>query len=136
MTTFTYRPSLLFPNDNVTALYISQDGTSGTATSAVLTVPANKLWQVNTANVKNPDTTARAVAIEITDGTNVIATIAGDLVTTNLTGVQTRFVGDLVLTGGQQIRANVVSVGAFVPTLQITGYEASYGFQVGSFPIN
>lgn len=128
MTTFAARPSLQIANDTITALLISQDGTSGNATSAVLTVPTGKIWIIKTANAINADTgTARAVAIEITDGTNVVARIAGDLVSTIATGVQVRYVGNLLLPTGYQIRVNNVAVGAFVPVLQVTGLEFNSG---------
>lgn len=135
MTTFAARPSLGIANDTITALLISQDGSSGVATVA-LTVPAGKIWLVKSANIVNPDSTVRAVAIQVTDGTNVVATVAGDLVTTIAQNVQQRYNGHLILPTGYQIRGNVVAVGAFVPVLQVTGLEFNSGLPSSVLGLN
>lgn len=126
MATFTARTSIGVANDTITVLTVSQDGTANTALNAI-TVPTGKIWIVKTANVRQSDATARAVAIEVTDGTNLLATIAGDLVSTGITGIQTRFSGHLILPGGFQIRGNTVGITASTPTLQLTGLEFNSG---------
>lgn len=135
MTTRANRVSLGFPNENVQALLITQDGTANTAVNAI-TVPAGKFWIIKTAYIVNSDATARAVAIQVTDGTNVIATVAGNLITTNVTGVGVSYSGHLVLPSGWQIQGNTVGITASTPVLQITGLEASNGLPSSAFGIN
>lgn len=134
MTTRANRVSLGFPNENVQALLITQDGTANTAVNAI-TVPTGKFWVIKTAYLVNSDATARATAIQITDGTNVIATIAGNLITTNVTGVGVSFSGHCIIPSGWQIQGNTVAVSASTPVLQITGFEASNGLPSSAFGI-
>lgn len=127
MTTFATRPSLAIANDTITSLMVSQDGTANTALNPIA-VPAGKIWIVKTANVRQSDATARAVAIEVVDASdNLIATIAGDLVTTGITGIQTRFSGHLILPAGFKLRGNTVGITASTPALQLTGLEFNMG---------
>lgn len=139
MTTFINRPvgsaGLGFPNDNVTPIIATVDGVANTAIVSS-TVPAGKFWLINNVNVAQTDATARAVAIQVTDGANLIATIAGDLVTTGATGTVTRFNGQVLLPSGYVLRGNVVAVSASTPVLQFSGFEASNGLSTPSFPIN
>lgn len=136
MTTFTNRTSLGFPNDNVTALNISQDGTANTASNPI-TVPAGKFWILKGASVLQSDATSRAVAIQILDGSgNVLRNLAGDAVTTLATGIATRFSGHEIVPPGFQVRGLTTGITASTPTLQVSGLEASTGLPSSAFGIN
>jgi hypothetical protein len=127
MTTFAVRNSIGIANDTVTVFNISQDGTANTALNPV-TVPAGKVWIVKHAAVVQSDATARAVAIQIVDASdNVIATIAGDLVTTGITGITTRYSGHFIVVGGYKVRGNTVGITASTPAIQISGLEFNQG---------
>lgn len=128
MATLVTRSSLGFPNDNVVALNVNQDGTANTAASATIAVPANRFWIIFGATAAQGDATARAIAIEILDASgNVVQTIAGDLVTTVATGIVVRSAGRFIIPAGFSIRANNVAISASTPNLKLTGVEAFVG---------
>lgn len=137
MATVATRTSLKIANDTIQLLSVTQDGASGNATSAVIVVPATVFWIVKNASVVNPDTVARACAIEVLDAAaNVVCLLAGDGVTTQAQGVASRFAGHSLLGPGWSLRANVAAVGAFVPVLKFTGIEANLGLPSSVLGLN
>lgn len=135
MTTFTVRSSLGFPNENVQAFNISQDGTANTAANPI-TVPAGKFWILKNASVTQSDATARAVAIQVVDASdNVVLNLAGDIVTTGATSTVTRFSGHCVVPAGYKVRGLTTAISASTPTLQVSGLEASTGLPSSAFGI-
>lgn len=128
MTTFSAKPTLNVANDVITAFNISQDGTANTAANPIA-VPAGKVWILKNASVIQSDATARAVAIQVTDASdNVVLNLAGDLVSTGITGITTRFSGHCIVPPGYKVRGLTTGITASTPALQVSGLEMNIGF--------
>lgn len=129
MATSIVRQTIGIANDTITKLTVRFEGTSGSAASAIQTVPATKIWRIKAVSVANPDTVARAIHIEVLDPTGaVVMSIAGDIVTTVAQNLQVRAQNcDYDLPEGYQIRATITALGAFVPVLCLDGFEYNKG---------
>lgn len=123
------RQTMGVANDTITFLTVSQDGTSGSALSAIATVPAGKIWRIKSVSASNPDTVARALSIDVLDPTGAICcNLVGDVVTTKAQNLNVNAQNvDLDLPEGYQIRLNAVAIGAFVPNLKFVGFEYNKG---------
>lgn len=134
MTTFSNKVDIgLGANTQATVLLVSQDGTANTAANPAI-VPAGKFWVIKAASVTQSDATARAVAIQVVDASdNVVLNLAGDTVSTGITGIVTRFSGKVVIPAGFKLRGLTTGISASTPALQFAGFEINNNLPFSQF---